>query len=645
MPAYLHPGVYIEEIPGGSKPIEGVSTSVTAFVGNAVKGPAGKATLIQSWDDYTTDYGEVDSESDAMGLAVQAFYLNGGKAAYVCRVVDTDVNPVAAFTHLAGESSGADALKISAGSVGKWGESVYIRLLKPDAAAQLFTLEAGSQTEGEFFAEETFTGLSMNPDSSDYILTRVNGNSALIIVELETEDEHYQAGSITGGQLGDAGDLFATGLSGIKTMVININGLGAKQITIAADDIPLGGLDNAADGHEVALAIQGAVMTLGIEDEYQLFECTYSAERSFVLTSGVAGAVSAVEVYDGDGSAADLSAQLLLNSAASPVKVYGAAPVVPQQTLGLLEQGTALSGGVANAPGKDDYMDFFGQELIKIPDVSIIVMPGETWDGAAGQANLDVARAHCEKMKSRMLIIDPDSSKTLVTSTDVDAMGLPTSTYTALYYPWVKISNPFYNKDLNPDVSKNLSIAASSIAAGMWARIDGNRGVWKAPAGVETQLSGVTALADDVGDGDQNQLNPLGINCIRKMPGFGAVFWGSRTLATKANPEWRYIPVRRTAIFIERSISEAIQWAVFEPNSHPLWSSLRANIENFMNGLFRSGAFQGVKASDAYFVRCGKGDTMTQGDIDAGKVIVVIGFAPLKPAEFVIVRIQQIVGQ
>jgi uncharacterized protein len=173
----------------------------------------------------------------------------------------------------------------------------------------------------------------------------------------------------------------------------------------------------------------------------------------------------------------------------------------------------------------------------------------------------------------------------------------------------------------------------------------GRRGVWKAPAGVETSLLGVAALRYDVGDGEQGQLNPLGVNALRRLPGFGHVVWGTRTLSTKADPEWRYVPVRRTAIFVEQSIYNSIQWAVFEPNDHNLWASLRSNIDAFMNGLWRSGAFQGEKASDAYHVRCGLGDTMTQPDIDRGQVIVIVAFAPLKPAEFVIVRIQQKVAQ
>ncbi len=190
-----------------------------------------------------------------------------------------------------------------------------------------------------------------------------------------------------------------------------------------------------------------------------------------------------------------------------------------------------------------------------------------------------------------------------------------------------------------------MNVSPAAIAAGVWARVDGTRGVWKAPAGVETSLRGLVGLEHTVDDGDQDQLNPLGVNCLRRFPNYGSVIWGTRTLSTKADPEWRYVPVRRTAIYIEESVYNGIQWAVFEPNNHRLWASLRSNIGGFMNGLFRAGAFQGEKASDAYFVRCGLGDTMTQNDIDRGQVIVIVGFAPLKPAEFVIVRIQQKVAQ
>jgi phage tail sheath protein FI len=248
-------------------------------------------------------------------------------------------------------------------------------------------------------------------------------------------------------------------------------------------------------------------------------------------------------------------------------------------------------------------------------------------------------------LKNRVVIIDPPPEPELDQAATVTGLSLPSSTYSVLYYPWVKVANPFYHAEKNPTADKTVDVAPSSFAAGMWSRIDGKRGVWKAPAGMGAGLIGAAGLKYIIEDGEQDQLNPLGVNCFRNMPGGGRVIWGARTLATKADPEWRYVPVRRTAIMIEQSIYNGIQWAVFEPNDHRLWAALRGNIGNFMNGLFRVGAFQGEKASDAYFVRCGKDDTMTQGEIDAGQVIVIVGFAPLKPAEFVIVRIQQKVNQ
>ncbi|MCB1869368.1 MAG: phage tail sheath family protein, partial [Gammaproteobacteria bacterium] len=305
-----------------------------------------------------------------------------------------------------------------------------------------------------------------------------------------------------------------------------------------------------------------------------------------------------------------------------------------------------LTGGVAANPTAPDYTALYENTLRKYRDISIIVLPGESW-AADGTGNSVIAAtlSHCEKMKNRIVIVDPPAGHELDNANTVATMSLPTSTYSVLYYPWVDMANPLYHPDKAPDRKKTVKIPPSTIAAGMWSKIDGKRGVWKAPAGVESRLTGAAGLEFQVENLEQDQLNPLGVNCIRKLPNFGSVFWGARTLSTNSDPEWRYVPVRRTAIYIEESIYRGIQWAVFEPNDHPLWSSLRANIGAFMNGLFRAGAFQGQTAKDAFFVRCGLGDTMTQGDIDRGQVIVMVGFAPLKPAEFVIVRIQQKVGE
>jgi phage tail sheath protein FI len=206
------------------------------------------------------------------------------------------------------------------------------------------------------------------------------------------------------------------------------------------------------------------------------------------------------------------------------------------------------------------------------------------------------------------------------------------------------VPNPHFDPDTAANLPRTVEVAPSAFAAGLWARIDGKRGVWKAPAGLEADIRGMLGPAVVVGDDVQDNLNEWGVNCIRSIIG-PPVIWGARTLATKAKPEDRYVPVRRTALMIGESLYNSLQAVVFEPNSHVLWSSLRAGVGDFMNQLFRAGAFQGEKVSDAYYVRCGLGDTMTQADIDSGIVRVVVGFAPLRPAEFVVVEIKKILRQ
>lgn len=182
--------------------------------------------------------------------------------------------------------------------------------------------------------------------------------------------------------------------------------------------------------------------------------------------------------------------------------------------------------------------------------------------------------------------------------------------------------------------------------AGIFARTDTQRGVWKAPAGLDASLNGVPELSVPLTDAENGQLNPLGLNCLRAFPVFGRVVWGSRTLrgADQLASEWKYIPVRRTALFIEESLYRGTQWVVFEPNDEPLWAQIRLNVGAFMQNLFRQGAFQGTTPREAYFVKCDK-ETTTQNDINLGIVNIVVGFAPLKPAEFVIIKLQQMAGQ
>jgi len=209
----------------------------------------------------------------------------------------------------------------------------------------------------------------------------------------------------------------------------------------------------------------------------------------------------------------------------------------------------------------------------------------------------------------------------------------------ALYFPCVRMVDPL--RDSRVD-----TFVPSGIVAGVIARTDATRGVWKAPAGLDAGLNGIQDLQVNLNDLENGQLNPLGINCLRSFGVNGHVVWGARTLrgADASADEYKYLPVRRLVLYLEESLYRGTQWVVFEPNDEPLWSQVRLNVGAFMHGLFRQGAFQGTAPRDAYFVKCDN-QTTTQTDINLGVLNVIVGFAPLKPAEFVVIHIQQMAGQ
>lgn len=209
----------------------------------------------------------------------------------------------------------------------------------------------------------------------------------------------------------------------------------------------------------------------------------------------------------------------------------------------------------------------------------------------------------------------------------------------AIYYPRPLVADPL-------DEFRLRAIPSSGTIAGLYARTDSERGVWKAPAGLDARLRGVQALEYLLTDDENGVLNPLGVNCLRNNAASGNICWGARTLVGSdlLASEWKYVPVRRLALFLEESLYRGTQWVVFEPNDEPLWAQIRLNLGAFLHGLFRQGAFQGQTSREAYLVKCDK-ETTTQDDINRGIVNIVVGFAPLKPAEFVILKIQQLAGQ
>lgn len=249
------------------------------------------------------------------------------------------------------------------------------------------------------------------------------------------------------------------------------------------------------------------------------------------------------------------------------------------------------------------------------------------------------ATAYCEAKRAFLIIdIPPDTDHADKMITWMGAHDGLRDKNAAVYFPRLVIPDA-----LNP--SQPRDVAASGTMAGVFARTDSTRGVWKAPAGIGATLNGAD-VAVKLTDLENGELNPIGVNVLRNFPIYGHVSWGARTLegADQIGSEWKYIPIRRLALYIEESLYEGTKWAVFEPNDEPLWASLRFNIGSFMQELFRREAFQGSSPKDAYFVKC-DADTTTQADRDLGVVNVIVGFAPLKPAEFVVIKIQQLAGQ
>jgi Bacteriophage tail sheath protein len=279
-----------------------------------------------------------------------------------------------------------------------------------------------------------------------------------------------------------------------------------------------------------------------------------------------------------------------------------------------------------------EHADLFN--LLCIPPIT----PGSALSDNSGPAKF----SHDHRA---LFIVDSDPAWT---SANVAKAGLGALTitigsddlpYAALYFPRIQAPDPLENNAI-------VDYPTCGMVAGVMARTDAERGVWKAPAGIEAGLSGVRALTVKLSDAENGLLNPLGVNCLRTFPAAGNVVWGARTLAgaDALASQWKYVPVRRTANFIEESLYRGTQWVVFEPNDEPLWSQIRLNVGAFMHDLFRQGAFQGATPQEAYLVKCDK-DTTTQTDINNGVVNILVGFAPLKPAEFVIIQIQQLAGQ
>jgi Bacteriophage tail sheath protein len=744
MPATLsYPGVYIQEISSGAHAITGVSTSVTAFLGAARRGPINKAVRILSFADFERRFGGLDTNSD-MSYAVRQYFLNGGSEAWIVRLAKL---PSPASIGLSNGS--APVLTLTALDQGSAANEITVEVdYDTDNPGSTFNLSlalvpANNPGDGVF---ETYRNLSMNSKDPRYAVTLINNSSELVTATRLTSSVSGKGMSIsapypTGTNFGTPLDLthntFQLAVDGkpavkitllnpttitslallaaavtnaataagvtVTTPSTNPNSLvltsnssgefssvrvlpsatndaasrlllgplfGGEEIDAAASIRPLEMPDHATvtsdkapsltgipttvknfkvvlDGYQSDITLAATPANLGglaaqiqtlvraskpSNPAFKFFTAEASgtgANEVLILRSGTRGAGSTIEVQTGTDA---LATNLKLTAAASAD--VSKAQAVDAPLVGGTEQPLDLANAYNNFIGDRSQREgIYALEAVDL--FNLMVLPHVEDSGI-----LMDAAAYCQERRAFLIIDSPvTADKPDEMEQKITGAGLPKTNYAAVYYPWIKIADPLAGGQLR-------TVGPGGTMAGVYARTDGARGVWKAPAGTEATLMGVQGVAYALTDRENGVLNPRGANCLRLFPVFGPVSWGARTLQgdDQMTSEWKYIPVRRLALFLEESLYRGTKWIVFEPNDEPLWAQIRLNLGAFMHNLFRQGAFQGMTPKDAYFVKCDK-ETTTQTDINLGIVNILVGFAPLKPAEFVVIKIQQMAGQ
>ncbi|WP_413173214.1 phage tail sheath family protein [Anabaena azotica] len=639
-----YPGVYIEEIASGVRTITGVATSITAFVGYTPRGTLNKAVRIFNFGDFERGFGGLHPDSE-ISYSIQQFFLNGGTDAYVVRVAQGAIAASKILQY--GSADNEKALIVNAASKGKWGEDLFVTVdygTSPLTLTSTFNLTVTRQVQqGNSptlvpVETEKFLNLSMNSKSAKYAVDVVNSSSKLI--QLEVVPGLFSGDSDRGFSL--SGDL-----STFPTLT-------DKQIKISG----------VIDGEDIFTLILNTQLSFPPTDISQLVTAINNAITAANLTSRLevsrANAEGAEDASAGNfiklaststnAEIASVEVTIAPDNDASPAlklgRDNGGKEFQAARTRRPLEvANTRLTGGADGRPPQsaNDILGGFDAKtgIYALRDVdlfNLLVIPETTkLSESAGKAVIAEAVKFCADHRA-FYIIDPPPTKGF---TDIGdwAVGASKDKNAAVFFPRILAADP--KKDF-----RLRDFPASGAIAGIFSRTDSDRGVWKAPAGIEATVRGAQGLTYTLTDPENGVLNPLGINCLRTFPAYGTIVWGARTRqgADQDASEWKYIPVRRLALFLEESLYRGTQWVVFEPNDEPLWAQIRLNLGAFMNNLFRQGAFQGKSPKEAYFVKCDS-ETTTQNDINLGIVNIVVGYAPLKPAEFVILKFQQMAGQ
>lgn len=638
MPEYLAPGVYVEETSFRAKSIEGVATSTCGFVGQARYGPIkGLPELVTSYEDFKRLFGDNDlllldgiPTLNHLAYAVRLFFENGGKRVYVSRLYSapsvgaTDVNAdgIAEAVLIAGTgATDDDRVSLRARFPGRAGNvQVTVRALR---SGNLLTGVAGAKRLSGVRRGDV---VEVIPAGGTIKQRVVSADGAQAVAP-----EQLYAIS-----MGSSGQIVLTNGNGSILDVAITEAVAIQKITVDLEvqPNPNGSSEARSDLYQ-RLSVHadsddfiGQVLR---HDDRDGVQPPADGSQRIYLARGARAASKPVPPFL-QGTAApdelkaafarDLLVALTLDPAASDPD--GARPAF------VLRGGSDGQAVVASDfEGSGEGLDATGlNALAEIDDIAIVAAPGSAaLAETERQAVTNALISHCENLRYRFAILagprDVNQEGIRAVRSQID------SKYAALYYPWL----------LLPPVERNgppLALSPEGAMAGIYARSDIERGVHKAPAN-ET-VRGVLGFNRNVGKGEQDVLNPEGIDCLRFFEGRGYRVWGARTISS--DPEWVYVNVRRLFIFLEHSIDRSTQWAVFEPNNEELWLKIRLTIESFLYDVWRTGALLGSKPEDAYFVRCDR-STMSQGDLDNGRLICLIGVAPTKPAEFVIFRIGQ----
>lgn len=677
MPEYLAPGVFVEEVSFRSKSIEGVSTTTTGFIGSCRYGPVTEAPdILTSLTEFERTYGDgnqlafgaagATTGSNYLWHAARSFFEEGGKRLYVSRVFrprsgnyPSDLSAAfAAAPYADGHArllvgGSTDQFRIVARHPGAFG-NLQVRFnvkLGPNVLGALpdpgggptLTPTLANLADGDVVWISTAAAALNAPAVGANPPAAVRGIADLPLYVARKSAAGVWSFTAGVAPAGVPGGTTTFSLADFALTLTPGSGDAIRPVSLSlevltAEGQPLGAWSG--------LALEPAHKTAGVPDGiFDLFALRgpSSAGLPIVLLNGSAPATNLIDngsdllkALDALGTGLDLKiTQLEWDDAAQ----NELAALRKKFERGLTALAWLAGGNDGLLPGRTEYegradptQDYATglKQFEALEDISIVAAPGSTWrasdrpEDVAAVTNLLIA--HAEKMRYRIAVLDSHEGMKIA---DVRKLKAKLdSKYAALYYPWVTVFDPVTRQPLN--------LPPSGFVAGIYARNDTERAVYKAPA--NEVVRGAIGFETQINTAQQEVLNPEGINAFRFFEGRGNRLWGARTISS--DPEWKYVNLRRYFAYLERSIDKGTQWAVFEPNGEALWANVRATIRDFLVNEWASGALLGDKPEKAFFVRCDR-STMTQNDLDNGRLVCLIGVAPLRPAEFVIFRIGQ----